>query len=674
MKDTTKTKRQRLSKKQKSTRWFEGIDKAEPERINASRAACHTEGLFRFLVENANEVILVAQGGKLRYANQKATEITGYSKEELSSRAISDLIHPQDLKLIPTTNTQKPVFKTESKASPCRIIDKRGNTKRMEIKLLQTEWRGEAVTLYFLIDVTEQELVEKALRESEEKYRQLVDYAPAGIYEIDMTTGEFLSANDVMCEYSGYTKDEFLTMKMWEVLTEDSLKQSIERFEKQQKGEPVPDLAEYEITGKNNNKLWILVNTRMEYVDDKPLRATVVAHDITERKQLEQELQKAQKIESLGVLAGGIAHDFNNVLSAIMGNISIAQHKAAHGEDIEKLLDGALRASSRAKALTQQLLVFSKGGAPVKTAASISEVLRESTDFVMRGSKAKCEFSIAEDLWPVRVDIGHFSQVIHNLVINAEQAMPNGGVIRIRAYNENFDSGTGLPLKKGKYVKVSFQDQGIGMPQEHISKIFDPYFTTKAQGSGLGLTMVYATIKKHDGHIAVDSEEEKGTTFHIYLPAAEKADAVAEDQEIFPLRGKGKILVMDDEEIIRNVIKKMLETMGYQVECAVGGVEAIEMYEKASRSLCPFEAVIMDLTIPGGLGGKEAIQRLLKIDPQARVVVSSGYSNDPIMADFDKYGFKGVVTKPYRMDELGRILHNVLTGATEHTTVHRSSK
>jgi PAS domain S-box-containing protein len=514
-------------------------------------------------------------------------------------------------------------------------------------------------------EANQRKTVEEALRESEAKYRELFDIAPAGIYEIDVATGKFISVNDLMCEYTGYTKEEFFELKFWEVLTEDSQKKQLERYNKILKGESVPEIAEFELIEKNGRELVVLVNTKIEYENGRPVKTTGIAHDITEKKRLEQELLKAQKLESLGVLAGGIAHDFNNFLSGIMGNISLAKLEAEQGEDIIETLDEALRVTSRASALTRQLLVFSKGGAPVKRTAPISEVLRDSTVFALRGSKAKCEFNIVEDLWPVNVDIGQFSQVIHNLAINAVQAMPQGGTIRLNAGNATVAARSGLPLEAGRYVKISIQDEGLGIPQEHLAKVFDPYFTTKHKGSGLGLSMSYTTIHAHDGHIAVDSEMGKGTTFRIYMPASHEKLVEKGDREDRLIKGEGRILVMDDDESIRNVTEKILMELGYDVQCAPDGADTITLYQDAMRSGQPFDAVIMDLTIPGGMGGKETIQQLLKIDPKVTAIVSSGYSNDPIMSEFEKYGFRGVATKPYSIEKLSWVLHDVLMEAKE---------
>jgi two-component system cell cycle sensor histidine kinase/response regulator CckA len=540
--------------------------------------------------------------------------------------------------------------------------------KTKEELLVEIAELSRRIEIFEKAEADHHKTVEEALRASEAKYRQLVDIAPAGIYEVDLTTGKLISVNDLMCEYLGYTKEEFYNLTMWELLKDESREKVLERTDKMLKGEAVPEIAEYQITAKNGRELCFMVNTKIEYENDQPVKTTTIAHDITEKKKLEQELLKAQKLESLGVLAGGIAHDFNNFLSGIMGNISLAKLEADQGEDIIESLDEALRVTSRASALTRQLLVFSKGGAPVKKTASISEVLRDSTVFALRGSKVKYEFSIVEDLWPVKVDLGQFSQVIHNLVINAVQAMPQGGTIRLHARNATPEALSGLPLEAGRYVEITLQDEGLGIPREHLAKVFDPYFTTKHKGSGLGLTMTYTTIHAHDGHIALDSEMGKGTTFRIYMPASGEDLVESEDRASRLKKGTGKILVMDDEESIRKVTEKILMELGYEVRCASDGAETIALYKDAARSGRPFDAVIMDLTIPGGMGGKETIQQLLSIDPQVTAIVSSGYSNDPIMSDFEKSGFRGVATKPYRIEKLSWVLHDVLKDAKERST------
>ena len=392
----------------------------------------------------------------------------------------------------------------------------------------------------------------------------------------------------------------------------------------------------------------------------------VLIEDLTaEQKRLllakrhHEELNRMEKLESIGVLAGGIAHDFNNILTSILGNINLARMSSQSPDIIHRRLEEAEKAIDRAKNLTQQLLTFSKGGAPVKQTASISEMVRDTCEFVGRGSNVRCEFSIPDNIPSVDVDMGQISQVISNLIINAEQAMPDGGEINVRLENVSISSDE-LPLKEGKYLKLSIQDHGIGIPAEILPKIFDPYFTTKQKGSGLGLASAYSIVKSHDGLITVESEPGIGTVFYVYLPVSDKAVAGHKDSERWVVAGEGKILLMDDEEMIREMGREMLMLLGYDVDVAANGDEALVLYRMGKNSGYPYSAVILDLTVRGGTGGKETILKLLEIEPTIKAIVSSGYSNDPIMADYKKYGFSGVVVKPYSAEELSRTLEMVI--------------
>ncbi len=392
----------------------------------------------------------------------------------------------------------------------------------------------------------------------------------------------------------------------------------------------------------------------------RPLFMANVSHDITDRKKMEAELLKAQKLESVGILAGGIAHDFNNLLTAILGNIALARTYAGPESRVYAKLDEAERASLRAKDLTQQLLTFSRGGMPVKTTASIEDLVRESAGFALSGARSRCEFSFPGGLPPVCVDPGQIGQVVNNLVINADQAMPDGGTVRVSGEAAWLGAGEVPPLKPGYYVRISVADQGVGIPAENLPKIFDPYFTTKRKGNGLGLATAYAIVRKHDGHIAVESAAGAGATFHVYLPASEgMVPEASPEPERLP-GGKGKILVMDDDEMVRTVAVDMLAALGYETVEAEDGVEAIALYCAARDAGAPFDAVVMDLTVPGGMGGKEAIRIIREIDPDVRAVVSSGYSNDPVMSEHERYGFLAVVAKPYTAAQLGEALRKLL--------------
>jgi two-component system cell cycle sensor histidine kinase/response regulator CckA len=375
--------------------------------------------------------------------------------------------------------------------------------------------------------------------------------------------------------------------------------------------------------------------------------AVLVFRNITLKKRMEEELLKVEKLRSLGILAGGIAHDFNNILTAILGNISLGILYAGddgrgNGHLQERLVE-AEKATLRARDLVQQLLTFAKGGAPVKQLASLKEIVEESASFTISGSRSRCEFNLPQDLWPVEVDEGQISQVVQNLVINASQAMPEGGVITLGAANVGLDETSGLPLPPGRYLKLTITDQGIGIPVDHLPRIFDPYFSTKQQGSGLGLATVYSIVTNHEGHITVDSQLGSGTSFAIFLPASQQQLGKASPARPALYPGEGRILVMDDEEMVREVVGRMLQQLGYEVKLAADGQEALERFREAQEESQPFAGLILDLTVPGGMGGRETMEKLLTLDPGVVSLVSSGYAEDAIMTNYQDYGFKGFI-------------------------------
>lgn len=392
--------------------------------------------------------------------------------------------------------------------------------------------------------------------------------------------------------------------------------------------------------------------------------AVLVFRDISNQRRLEKEFLKTQKLESLGILAGGIAHDFNNFLAGALANTQLIKIMWDKGKDIAVNLQRIERAIMKATGLTKQLLTFAKGGEPVKKILSLGELIKDTVTFALRGSDIGCEFSIANDLWLVEVDEGQINQVVNNLIINADQAMPDGGSIKISAENIAIDPRpSNHPLQSGHYVKITIIDQGIGIPEENLPYIFDPYFTTKETGSGLGLAASYAIIKKHDGYLEVESVQEVGTTFSIYLPAALEANVAAAKEAATVLTGTGRVLLMDDEENIRISTGEMLSQIGYEVQSVADGAGAMSLYIQAKESGAPFDVVIMDLTIPGGMGGRETLRKLMEIDPQVKAIVSSGYSDDPIMANYHDYHFCNVATKPYRIEELHKKIHKVIREA-----------
>jgi len=378
------------------------------------------------------------------------------------------------------------------------------------------------------------------------------------------------------------------------------------------------------------------------------------------RRRAEADLQASQRLESLGLLAGGIAHDFNNLLVGIMGNLSLLRHKAGPDPELQELVRETAEAADRAKALSFRLLTFAKGGSPVKKAVDIGRLLSESAQFAARGSNCLCRIDLASQLPTALADENQLAQVFSNLVQNAIQAMPGGGVIEIKAEVRALGAASGLPLAPGEYLKLTFADNGPGIAAEVAPKIFEPYFSTKPAGHGLGLSISRSIITKHGGYIGAETARGKGAVFTVYLPVSAAGAAAAAAKAVKPAGAKGRVLLMDDEEIVARSVDRMLKELGLECVAVPDGARALEAYKAAASEGRPFEAVIMDLTIPGGMGGREAILKLREFAPGAKVLVSSGYSDDPVLTDHEKYGFDAVLGKPYRFEELAGALKGLL--------------
>jgi len=499
-------------------------------------------------------------------------------------------------------------------------------------------------------------------------------------YKINLPAGLYEYISPSVEEIMGYSPDQIINMDYLNIEShvhpQDRKKYRIEwpQFLNHSSGnkKSAAHSIEYRWRHKENGEYSWFSETRTPVYDEESGKISAIVgsiQDITdikfsEQKLLETELalHKIQELENIGVLAGGLAHDFNNMLTGVFGNISLAKMKLSIDHPGYEHLIRAEKAMDRAKRLTGQLLTFSKGGEPHKEEVGLTRLIKEMVTFDLTGSNVKPSFNFSENISDVYVDKGQIQQVISNLVINADQAMPDGGLIYIAVEKIDMTKKSLQIIMPGSYIRVKIQDEGQGMDRNVYEKIFDPYFTTKSDGSGLGLTTVFSIIKKHDGHITVNSEPGKGTTIYVYLPyneSLEKEEQLKTEDELLTADNIN-ILVMDDDEDILSLVTSILEINNYSVTTALDGEQMLQKYQQSNSDSKPFDLVIMDLTIPGGMGGKEAIVELLKFDDKAKCVVSSGYAEDSIMANFLDYGFKAAISKPYVLDELNRILQEVI--------------
>ena len=508
-------------------------------------------------------------------------------------------------------------------------------------------------------DITDQKQADDALWAEKQRLAVTLRSIGDGVITTD-TEGTIVIMNKVAEAMTGWSAADARGKPLTEVfhiLHEKTREVCENPFDQVIKTKTVIELTSHTVLIARDGRELIIADSGAPILDDggKIIGVVLVFRDMTEKQKLLETAQKSQKLESLGVLAGGIAHDFNNMLGGIFGYIDMARRKNAD-KDVERYLEKALGVFGRARDLTERLLTFSKGGGPVRKTARIDRLVRENTGFALSGSNINCEFSVAADLWLCDVDENQLGQVIDNIVINAKQAMPSGGLIRVGAQNLELEEGNRRGLPAGRYVQISVSDEGVGIPKENLSQIFDPFFTTKPKGNGLGLATSYSIVKKHDGLIEVESDVGKGSTFYVILPASLRDLVPVEAQQAAGHTGRGTMLVMDDEEFILEILRDWLTTMGFTVIRAHDGEEALELLSKRQGGGDPVIGVILDLTIPGGRGGRETISEIRKRHPDLAVFASSGYSDDPVMSKPAEYGFTGSIKKPYRLDDLAALL------------------
>ncbi|MCX7001994.1 MAG: PAS domain S-box protein [bacterium] len=638
-----------------------GICRDITGRKQAEAALRESEWRFRDMLAKVKLVSATLDTlGNITFVNEYLLHLTGWRREEVLGRNWFDVFIP------PEAEVRQALFQDLSEGRvpleyENEILTRTGARRLIAWSnaLLRDSHGGIAGIAGIGVDITERRRVAAALLESEQRYRNILQTTMDGFWMTDMQ-GQLLDVNDAYSRMSGYSVQELLAMHVADLDVGPAASDIATRIHKviEQGG----DRFESQHRRKNGSMYDVAISIQYRPADGG--RLVGFLQDTTARKRNEAELQKMDKLQSIGTLAGGIAHDFNNILTGLYGNIALAKEILDEGHPSHAPLGDAEKSMSRAVRLTSQLLTFAKGGGPVKAAVSLGAMVEEVARFDLVGSKVSLVCQKAEDLWSVAADKGQLQQVITNLVINARQAMPEGGTLQVILENAAISAAAMPGLPPGNYVKVRVRDEGLGIEPQNLEKIFDPYFTTKPDGRGLGLATIYSIIHKHGGHIGVVSELGKGTTFTLHLPASASplpAEAKPPAAVCQPAAKTVKILVMDDEQEIHGIVTKMLARGGYSVATASGGQEAIARYQQAREAGAPFDVVIMDLTIPGGIGGQAAIKILLALDPEARVIVSSGYADDPVMANPVNYGFKGAVPKPYTKKDLCEVITRVLT-------------
>lgn len=620
------------------------------------------ESYYRAFFEHGTDGVVILDPETTRPIdfNDQVCRQLGYTQEEFARLRLLDIEAKEDAEAISVhvDNIVKNGF--DSFETLHRTKD--GDIRHVQVTAQIITVGARDVYHCIWSDITDRKRSENNLRESEDKFSLTFNFSPDAVSINRLEDGLYVDINEGFTRITGFGRDELigrssLDLNIW-VNTEDR-----EKLVQGLKAQGFYENLEAKFRRKNGQTFTGLMSARIISLKGVP-HLLSISRDISERKQHERELLKFEKLQSLGILAGGIAHDFNNVLTSIRGNISLAKAVLDTSHKSAKPLAMAEQATIRAGELAHQLLTFARGGEPIKKVISPHFIIEEALSLVLHGSNVKASVDIPDSIHAFEADEGQMSQVFHNIIINSTQAMPTGGTFTVVARNETLTDHNPMSLPSGTYIRLTFADQGCGIPSEDLPKIFDPYFTTKSAGNGLGLASAYSIISKHKGSIHVSSLAGSGTLFTIYLPSTGERyvpppeDGTSQDRN--SLKG-GSTLVMDDEIMVRETARSMLQHLGYQVTTCDCGEEAVELYRKSVEGGTPFSIVIMDLTIPGGLGGKEAAEQILSEFPQARLVVSSGYSNDSLMSQYSQFGFIGAIAKPYSISDFSRILKSLAT-------------
>ncbi len=653
-----KIEKDNLRLEKKVTERTEELENEKRLTEKAYRAMQVSEKKYRLLMEQLPLAVIIHVDRKVVFCNRTAVSLFAAERQsDLIGKTLNDLTHPEHHAQM--NQRVGLLYQYHEKVQLREIVLKRLNGEHFyaEVSGVPIEFEGKVAGQAVIHDVTERKKWENRLLQEKERMAVTLASIEDGVITTD-SNNRIVLINDAALTLIEKTREECVGLELKEVLRVQSPSGPADPF--------APVLEEYSVA-VNKDQLYI-EKTDSRHINVEMSSAplyneygriaghVIVIRDITEKLQIEYELIKSQKLESVGLLAGGIAHDFNNILTGIIGNLSLAKIYLNKNEKSYQIIEKAENAGLRARDLTQQLLTFSKGGAPVRKTASIYNVVKDSSEFVLSGSHVQGKIGRSDNLWNVDIDVGQISQVVQNLIINAVQAMPDGGTVHIDLTNKELETRSHHSLKPGKYVCISIRDEGIGIPKEHLTRIFDPYFTTKQEGSGLGLATAFSIIDKHGGLIETRSKLGKGTTFTIWLPASKGRIEQESGNNGKLERGTGKILVMDDDDTICGLASQILTHLGYEVSITHNGKDALERYEQALLAGNRFDLVILDLTIPGGMGGCETVSKLQELDPKVKAIVSSGYSNDPVLSDYQSFGFVDVLSKPYRIESMSAVV------------------
>ncbi len=643
-----------------------GIDITNHVRVRHSLSVYQSQ--YSSFVDSAHEGIISADlHGTIASWNPAAEAIFGFQQDEIIGQSILILLEEgyRDIYRKELEDLSDGEFESHSSQQPVELTGLRSTGESFPLEISLTNWKVRLDTYYgfTLRDISDRKDIERALVAEKDRLVTTLQSLDEGILTTDRE-GRITFFNPLAEQITEWTHQEAVARPFQEVLR---LNNEVSKEEDKAAFQFSP--APSALTAPNTPMQLITKHglQRTIAIRETPIRdhsghligTVIMFHDTINRQRQEDEQQRISKLNSLGVLAGGLAHDFNNLLTTILGNVFVVKLRMMPQDPLAQNLEQAEHACLRAKELTQQLLTFAKGGAPIKTSVALGDLLRKSAIFALSGSSISCHFDIPNDLSPLDADASQLRQVIQNITINARQSMPQSGHFSIHVENTTLHTRPSLStisLPPGDYVKIAFMDQGKGMTEQELLNIFDPYFTTKPGASGLGLAAAHSIIQQHHGHISVHSERGKGSTFTVYLPSS--YSIVDVDPQDIP-KGRGRILVMDDEQSICRMVEDALTQFGYEVTTTRDGQMAIDVFSESLTSGKTFDAVILDLTIPGGMGGKEAIQHLRKLDPHLKALVTSGYSDDPIMADFQTYGFQGILVKPYKIIDLAKTLESL---------------